>query len=141
VVEGVDFPPGYVFHHIGYATTSIAYELQFLAFLGYRQEGEQFVDQIQGVAGQLLVGQGPRIELLEPLPNSETLAPWLCAGIKMYHLAYEVRCIEQVIEWARSKKAKVIVQPTCAIAFDMRRICFMMFRNRLLAEFIETFPR
>lgn len=100
-----ELPEGYEFHHVGYATTSLQKERSFFAFLGYRQEGEDFVDPIQGVMGCFLVGSGPRIELLENLPGADTLTPWLNAGIKMYHLAYLVADIERALEWACSKRA------------------------------------
>lgn len=130
-------PAGYDFHHIGYATTSIDREQGLLEFLGYRQESKSFVDLVQGISGCFLIGLGPRIELLENLPESQTLTPWLNAGIKMYHLAYWVDSIDTTIEWVRSQRAKVIVQPVSAIAFGGRRISFVMFRNGLMLEFIE----
>jgi methylmalonyl-CoA/ethylmalonyl-CoA epimerase len=130
-------PDGYEFHHIGYATVSIEAERRLLEFLGYRLEGEPFSDPVQGVAGCFLTGTGPRIELLENLPGAETLTPWINAGVKMYHFAYWVEDVRAAIEWAWSKRAKVIVHPVPAIAFGGRRISFVMFRNGLMLEFIE----
>lgn len=130
-------PVGYTFHHLGYATTNIARERTLFEFLGYRQEGDIFSDAIQGITGCFMIGSGPRVELLEPLPGSQTLTPWLNAGIKIYHFAYWVNDIEQAIEWTRSQRAKVITQPKPSVAFDLRRICFVMFRNGLLIELIE----
>jgi len=132
-----ELPEGYEFHHVGYATASLEKERPFFAFLGYRQEGEDFADPVQGVAGCFLVGPGPRIELLENLPGAETLTPWLNAGIKMYHFAYLVADIEGALEWARSQRARVTVAPVAAVAFGGRRISFVMFRNGLMLEFIE----
>jgi methylmalonyl-CoA/ethylmalonyl-CoA epimerase len=141
VVEDVrDLPmlPGeYEFHHVGYATRSIEKEAAFFASLGYRQEGKAFVDPIQGVAGCFLTGPGPRIELLESLPGSVTLSPWLNAGIRLYHFGYLVANIEGSIEWARSQRGKVTVAPVPAVAFEGRRISFVMMRNGFLLEFIE----
>ncbi len=130
-------PEGYDFHHIGYATASIERERDFFALLGYCQEGGVFVDPIQGVTGCFLIGAGPRIELLENLPGAATLTPWLNAGVKMYHFAYEVADLDAAIDWARSQLAKVTVVPVPAVAFGKRRISFVMFRNGLMLEFIE----
>jgi len=105
--------------------------------LGYRLEGEPFVDPIQGVAGAFMVGEGPRIELLENLPGSSTLSPWLDAGIKMYHLAYVVDDVDGAVSWARSRRAHVVAGPSPATGFGGRRICFVMFRTGQLLEFIE----
>lgn len=131
-------PVGYNFHHIGYATTSIERERAVFEFIGYRAEGSIFTDLEQGVKGCFLVGSGPRLELLENLPGATTLTPWLNAGIKMYHFAYQVDDIDAAIEWARAQRAKVIVRPIPAIAFGGSRISFVMFRNGLMLEFIET---
>lgn len=135
--ELIQLPLGYEFHHIGYATTSIAKEKELFAFLGYIQEGESFEDTIQGVAGCFLIGAGPRVELLENLPNAQTLTPWLNAGIKMYHFAYLVSDMEEALLWSISKRARVMVAPVSAVAFLGRRISFVMFRNGLMIEFIE----
>ena len=129
-------PAGYEFHHVGYATNSIEKERALFAFLGYSQEGEEFADQIQGVNGCFLSGPGPRIELLENRLGSTTLAPWLDAGIKLYHFSYLVTDLSEALNWARSLRAKVTVPPVVSVAFDPYRISFVMFRNGLMLEFI-----
>lgn len=140
MVEPPRLPEGYVFHHIGYATTSIERERDLFRFLGYQPEGEQFSDPVQGIAGCFMTGHGPRIELLENLPGAHTLTPWLEAGTRMYHLGYEVDDVAAAIDWARQQRAKVIVQPVPAVAFGGRRIAFVIFRHGLLLEFIERHP-
>jgi methylmalonyl-CoA/ethylmalonyl-CoA epimerase len=130
-------PAGYEFHHIGYATASIDRELATFRLLGYRSEDRVFIDPLQGVRGLFLSGPGPRIELLESLPGSSTLTPWLSKGIRMYHLAYTVPEIAGAVEWARAQRARIIVEPVPAVAFGLRRISFAMFRNGLLLELIE----
>lgn len=131
-------PRGFDFHHIGYACVSLEKERNFFDCLGFRQEGDVFVDETQGVKGCFLLGPGPRIELLENLPNSTTLTPWIKAGVKVYHFAYQVQDLEKAVAWARGQRAKVIVEPIAAVAFGGRRICFTMFRNGLMIEFIES---
>ena len=130
-------PRGYDFHHVGYATTSLVRERDFFAFLGYRQEGHSFSDQVQGVAGCFLTGPGPRIELLENLPGGETLTPWLNAGIKIYHFAFLVEDLGGALKWAKTQRARVTVAPVPAVAFSGRHISFVIFRNGLMLEFIE----
>ena len=126
------------FHHLGYATNSILNEMQFFSHLGYQKEGESFTDNHQGVTGCFLAGPGPRIELLQNLPNSTTLTPWLNQGIKVYHFAYLVDNFEAVIQRARSHRGKMIIAPAPAAAFDGRKICFFVFRGGLMLEFIEN---
>lgn len=130
-------PDGYEFHHIGYATTDLDREWATFRSLGYRVEGEAFTDPLQGVHGFFLVGAGPRIELLESLPGSKTLAPWLASGVRMYHVAYTVPNIGEAVAWARAQRARITVNPVPAVAFQDRLISFALFRNGLLVEFIE----
>jgi methylmalonyl-CoA/ethylmalonyl-CoA epimerase len=131
-------PAGYEFHHLGYATASIEKERELFTLLGYRQEGKTFADPIQGVAGCFLTSRGPRIEILENLAGSSTLTSWLNAGIRLYHFAYLVANLEDAIAWARGLRAKVAVEPVPSVAFDGRRISFVMLRNGLMLEFIES---
>jgi len=133
-------PKGYEFHHIGCATASIERERSVFEILGYQIEGEPFFDTLQGVSGCFFCGTGPRIELLENLPGSDTLTPWVNAGVKMYHFGYQVDDICAAIDWARCQRAKVIVQPVPAIAFGGRYISFVMFRNGMMLEFIQKTP-
>ena len=130
-------PAGAGFHHIGYACTSLAADGLWFEKIGFRSEGAPFVDETQGVAGCFMVGVGPRIELLQSLPGSDTLTPWLNAGVRMYHLAYVIPDIKIVLEWAKSLRARVVAGPMPAVAFAGRQIAFVMMRNGLLLEFIE----
>jgi len=137
VVERPALPQGYDFHHIGYATESIDRERRVFELLGYQVEGEPFVDALQGIAGCFVCGPGPRIELLENLPGADTLTPWINAGVKLYHFAYQVDDMADAIKWARTQRAKVIVQPVPATAFNGRHISFVMLRNGMMLEFIQ----
>jgi methylmalonyl-CoA/ethylmalonyl-CoA epimerase len=125
------------FHHIGYATLSLQKERQNFGLLGYESEGSEFIDPIQGVTGIFLIGSGPRIELLANLPGRSTLTPWLRGSAKMYHMAWQVDDLDYTIKLAKSSGAKLAAKPAPAVAFGGRRICFIMLRNGLLAEFIE----
>jgi len=130
-------PSGYKFHHIGYATDSIDRERKFLEILGYRIEGSIFADLRQGINGCFMIGSGPRIELLENSAGSNTLTPWIDAGIKMYHIAYWVNRIDEALDWARGQRARVVAPPVPAPAFNGRLIAFVIFRNGQMMEFIE----
>lgn len=128
---------GLVFHHVGVACTDIAAEVQRLECLGYARETPEFVDTLQGVRGIFLAGQQPRLEILEPLDNaSGVLTSWLRAGTKLYHLAYEVVHLDDAIASMRRSRAKLVVPPTPAVAFQGRHIAFLMLPNRLLVELI-----
>ncbi len=125
------------FHHIGVACRSIAFERRGWEILGYRQEGEPFSDPLQGISGLFMSGPGPRMELLEPLSGAETLSPFLKAGIKMYHQAYETHDLKADMETLRNMRAKVVSPPKPAIAFNGRHVTFLILPNSLIIELIE----
>ena len=125
------------FHHLGYATKSIEKEKAFISILGYKQEGDFFLDPIQGVKGCFFVGDGPRIELLENLSNSQTLTPWIKQDIKIYHIAYKVKNMEESLSFFCNQKARIITNSVPSVAFNGSLISFVMLRNKLLIELIE----
>lgn len=126
------------FHHLGVATRSLTEELGTWTALGYKLEGAEFADPVQGIRGQFLIGGGPRLELLAPLEGSETLTPILKRGIKLYHHGYEVASVHEAIETLRSQGARVIRAPAPAVAFNGRLIAFLATSNNWIVELIET---
>lgn len=126
------------FHHIGVACLDLDVETRRLMALGYAVEGVDFTDPIQGVRGRFLNGGGPRLELLAPLTEVGVLTPWLKAGVKLYHLAYETTNFDKELARMRSSGAKVVVTPVPAVAFGHRKITFLMLPNMLMTELIET---
>lgn len=129
---------GATFHHIGIACRSITREEAALGLIGYRRAGPVFQDSIQGVEGVFLEGGGPRLELLVNLPGSSTLDPWLKCESRMYHLAYEVPDLDASVNSLQSSRAKLVSGPVPAVAFDGRRIAFVMLRTMSLVELIAA---
>lgn len=139
LLPGEHDPAPWRFHHLGVATTSLKRDVRAYGLIGYRPEGKEFADERQGVRGQFLAENGaPRLELLEPLPGSETLSPFLAHGVKCYHHAYEVDAIDAAIEALRAAHAKLIRPPTPAVAFQERRIAFLMLPNGWIVELIDS---
>lgn len=125
------------FHHIGVACSDIDKEARHLSQLGYVPEGEDFVDPLQGIRGRFLTAGGPRLELVSQLQDGGVLSPWLDSGIKLYHLAYETADLEQSIVTLQAQRARLVVRPTPAVAFNDRHIAFLMLPNMLLVELIQ----
>jgi len=128
------------FHHLGIACRSIEREQRVYAGLGYALEGERFADPLQGVRGSFMTGAGPRIELLENLPDSTTLTPWLSKNIRVYHMAYLVDDFNAEVDIAQRAGWKMMRAPLPAIAFSGARVCFLMMPNMQLVEFVEAAP-
>lgn len=126
------------FHHIGYACRVLEREAEAFAAMGFRQ-AQSFSDPVQGVRGLFMEGSAgsPRIELLENLPESHTLTPWLDRGVRMYHLAEVVLDLTVAVANAAGRGARVLAAPAAAPAFGGRRIVFVVSRHGPMIEFIE----
>lgn len=128
---------GLAFHHVGVACRDLDREAAPLLALGFRAEGDDFTDPVQGVRGRFLVGPGPRLELLAPLPGRPTLDPWLGSKVKFYHLAYETRDLDAAVAAVLDRcRAKPVVAPVASVAFAPRRIAFVMLPTLALVELI-----
>jgi methylmalonyl-CoA/ethylmalonyl-CoA epimerase len=133
----VVLPDGSRFHHIGVACRDLADEQAGMRALGYEPVGAPFTDPRQGISGVFVEGTGPRLELLAPLEGSAVLDPWLRGGSRMYHLAYEVADLDGAVAAAVADGARLVSGPVAAVAFQQRRISFLMLQVRLLTELIE----
>lgn len=125
------------FHHIGVACTNLEGESGVFEFLGYEREGDDFVDELQGVRGRFLTKDGLRLELLVALSEKGVLTSWLQRGVKLYHLAYEVDSLPDAISSFLENRAKLASKPMPAAAFGGREIAFLMLPNLLLIELIS----
>jgi catechol 2,3-dioxygenase-like lactoylglutathione lyase family enzyme len=126
------------FHHIGVACRDLDKDAQTYALLGYSPEGDDFVDERQGIRGRFIVGPGPRLELLVALPGSTVLEPWLRKGVKYYHEAFLVPELRDGLEELGTAGGKVVVEPVPAVAFDGREIAFVMLPNMTLVELVQA---
>lgn len=128
-----------LYHHAGVACQRLEDErLWYQDSLGFQNEGEIFVDPLQGIRGCFLTNGGTRIEIVEALPESLALAPWLQRGYSIYHLAFEVSDLEASIERLDGAKARLVSPPKPAVAFGGRRVAFCMRPNLTLVELIES---
>lgn len=126
------------FHHTGIAAANLDEAFSLLAMLGYVPEGPEFVDERQGVRGRFMGLGGHRVEILSDLPGSQTIRPWTQhAALTPYHLAYLVRDLEVSISQLVRCGLRILRDPTPAVAFDGRRIAFLMSRSRLIIELVE----
>lgn len=125
------------FHHIGVACRSIEKEFPMFSLLGYTRESAEFIDEGQGVKGVFITAPGqPRLELMEDINDSGTLAPHIKNGNKMYHFAYKVADIEKAADVLKKSRARVI-SPLKQSTYFGRRICFLMLPNMYMIELVE----
>jgi methylmalonyl-CoA/ethylmalonyl-CoA epimerase len=129
-----------IFHHVGIACSSIAAEEEYYSTLGYTREGREFVDPAQKIRG-IFMTLGPfRIELLEPASKNSPLDPFLQKGVQMYHQAFLCDRLGETIDFLAAQGAVLLVPPVPAVAFNGRKISFLMLRNRMMVELIESVP-
>ncbi|MCW6509535.1 VOC family protein [Lichenifustis flavocetrariae] len=126
------------FHHLGLACRSIDRETQSWISLGYRQEGSDFEDPIQGVRGRFLIGPGPRLELLMPSGPESPINGMIDRGVKLYHHAFETPSMNDLLAALGAAGCKLTVAPVPAVAFAGRRIAFFLMPNMNLIELIEA---
>ena len=127
---------GLEFHHVGVACERIDDETEFWTGLGYQAEGEPFVDGEQGIRGRFMTGGGPRIELIEALEGSTTLAPWLKRNTKFYHMGYFADDFDAAFEQIRAQRALVLRAPVQSTYFGAR-IAFLLMPNTAVIEIME----
>ncbi|MBB6692214.1 VOC family protein [Cohnella xylanilytica] len=125
-------------HHIGLACRDLRVELDLHLKLGFTIEGDKFHDPIQKINGIFITNSGTRIELIEPASTESPLENILSRGIKMYHQCFECKNLDKSIELLKSYGGIVASPPSPAVAFDKRRIAFLMMKTKMLVELIEA---
>lgn len=127
------------FHHVGIATNSIN---SFSRRISDVSTGEaiDFADSLQGIRGRFVEIGNMNLEILEPLDDDETLSPWLTAGNRMYQIAFEVDNLDDELEEARVQKIRIVREAQPAVAFEGRRVAFLMPAPGILVELIESIP-
>lgn len=130
--------PGLALHHLGVACKSLESDSAQLELLGFVREGDDFEDPKQGIRGRFLIGAELRFELLEDLPGSASVAPWLATHTKIYHHAYETADLDASLARLLAAGARVTRPPLSAVAFGGRRVVFAMLPNLMLVELIEA---
>jgi catechol 2,3-dioxygenase-like lactoylglutathione lyase family enzyme len=129
----------WTFHHLGVAVPSIEKAAVAYTSLGYVFEAA-FEDHTQGVRGSFFIGNGPRYELLEDLPDRQTVAPWILRRMPtVYHQAWLVPSISHAIDALRAEGARPTGDPADSVYFH-GPIVFLMTKGSILVELIEPGP-
>ena len=76
------------------------------------------------------------IELVEPTVEHSPVSRFLARGGGLHHLCYEVDDLEEELKLARTRGGLVVKQPLPAVAFNGRRIAWVVTRNRLVIEYL-----
>lgn len=113
-------------------------EVNQLLYGGFTR-GPVYVNETQHVREQFITDGSIVLELLEPLSEASPISAFLKRnrGGGLVHLAFDVERLEPALQRVEEAGGKVVVDPVADIAFDQRRIAFVML-NGMLTEFIES---
>lgn len=126
-------------HHIGVATANLRESIDAYAVMGFAA-GEVIHDPLQKVDICFLEKDGdPVIELVCPANAASPVGNILRKnGTMPYHTCYEVKNLEVEIARLRAFKFVTALRPLPAVAFGMRRVCFLYNKAVGLIELLES---
>ncbi len=126
------------FHHVGVAVKDIrAATARFSESYGAVADSEIFHDENQRVYVQLMKMGDLRIELLAPAAERSPVDQILDKGIAVYHVCHEVDDMEGTLQRLTKAGARTISPPKPAVAFDNRRVAFVMCEG-FIVELLES---
>lgn len=129
------------FHHVGFVVPDITAGLSaFRQSLPLSWDGHVFSDPLQKVnVAFLSAAPGEAsIELVAPHSEESPVSRFLVNGGGLHHVCYEVENLEDAVREMRSRGASIAGRPKPAVAFAGRRIAWVITREKLLIELLET---
>lgn len=128
-------------HHIGFVVASIEKTMPaFVRSMAAQWDGRSFDDPLQKARVAFLTTRAgdAQIELVEPLGNDSPVQRFLQENRGgLHHLCYEVADLEQELAELRSRGAIIAKRPKPAVAFQGRRIAWVITAEKLLVELLE----
>jgi methylmalonyl-CoA/ethylmalonyl-CoA epimerase len=132
--------PPLTLHHIGFVVAAIVPAMEgFLHSLNASWDRRIFEDPRQRVKVAFLSTRAgePQIELVEPVGDHSPVRRFLEKGGGLHHFCYETDSLEAEFEAFRSRGAILVQRPVPAVAFEGRRIAWVLTREKLLVELLE----
>jgi methylmalonyl-CoA/ethylmalonyl-CoA epimerase len=130
-------------NHFGLAVPKINEFLERNEVL-YRsfRRGPLIVNETQRVKEMFITDGATVLELLEPYGQESPLTVFLKRNRAggLVHVAFDVENLDAAVGSVQAAGGRVVVEPVPDIAFDWRRIAFVIL-NGQLSEFIETNKR
>lgn len=130
------------FHHMGFVVADIASAAEgFVRTLQTRWDGKVWEDPLQRARVAFLVIRAtePQIELVEPVGEDSPVLRFLRErGGGLHHVCYEVRDVDEEMAGMKARGAMIVSRPKPAVAFQGRRIVWMLAPGKLLIELLEV---
>jgi len=131
-------------HHAGFVVADIEAGMAgFVRSLAARWDGRIIEDPLQKVKVAFLstAAGDAQIELVQPNAADSPVGRFLREkGGGFHHLCYEAANLEEQMAALRTRGAFVVSRPKPAVAFDGRRIAWMLTAEKMLVELLETAP-
>lgn len=126
-------------HHIGWVVRNLEDTAgRMKDLLGLDPIGSPITDPLQGVRLLFLsTGANSDIELIEPLDQTSPVSTFLARGGGLHHLCYEVDDLDSSLAEMRKKGCAITSPPKPAVAFEGRRVSFLVTRERDVIELLE----
>lgn len=125
------FGPGARLHHIGYAVASIDRLAPGI---------QRFDDPIQRVTVAFLEVNGMLVELVQPLGDDSPVRRLLSQRQNIYHACFTVPELEAALRVAMDHGLGLVRAPVPAVAFEQRRIAWLLHPALGLFELLEEPP-
>lgn len=128
-------------HHVGFVVPAIADSVKgFVISLAASWDGCVYEDPHQKVKVTFLATRPGEalIELVEPVGEDSPVARFLKEkGSGLHHICYEVDQLERELTEMKARGAVIARRPKPAIAFQGRRIAWVLTAEKLLVELLE----
>ena len=126
--------------HICFAVKNISEGISYWEDLfGYRQMTEVIVNSLQKVKVSFLCKEDSMlVKLIEPLAGNQSLVNFVNRGGGFHHLCFRVEDMDKQISELKGKGLLMLVPPQPGEAFNNHDIAFMLARNGLNVELIDT---
>lgn len=126
-------------HHLGVLVRDIPIRSRDYEAMGYRMRSSVIHDPLQTayVCFLSLPSQPGLLELVAPDGPESKLAQAAKMGGGLHHLCYATFDLEQSIAELYDGGALIVSNPKPAVAFQNRRISWLINRDRLLIELLE----
>lgn len=130
------------FNHVGLVVKDIEKSAKFYEnILNMKRTTGVIYDPEQKVNLLFLKDQnveGLTYELIQPVYEDSPSAQWLKKGNTLQHFCYEVEDIQKGIEYFTDNGGYLFVEPVPAVAFNNKLIAFLLTKEKLIIELLET---
>jgi methylmalonyl-CoA/ethylmalonyl-CoA epimerase len=133
---------GLKLHHIGIVVKQIDESRALYDFLGYQPHTPIIHDPIQTAYVQFLrlADADHYLELVAPDGPNSLLSAAASKKLPLNHLCYATPDIIRTCDSLESDNWRWLSEPTPSVAFDGRRIAWLMSPTRLIIELVEQGP-